>query len=156
MSRIIATTEGEPITEGDDLSVTFKSCVRIDGDGTGSSHGDPDFQNETSLKHNGQSLNADVDKYIVVPPAIIQGVKGIVLGSQAHVLHTVTGAETYAVVGDIGPHSKLGEISIACARALGIPSSTTTGGEDRHVLRYTIRPGMAANVDGVDYELQPS
>lgn len=142
--------------ESDDFSVTFRAKAAIDGDGTGSSHSDPDFQGETSLKHNGQSLNSDEDKYIVVPPAVIQGVRGVVLGSQAHVLHTVTGVETYAVVGDIGPHAKLGEISIACARALGIPSSPTTGGEDRHVLRYTIRPGVPAVVDGKHYVLQPS
>lgn len=154
--RIIATIEWEPITENDDLSVSYKSCARIDGDGTGPSHGDPDYQNATTLQHNGHSLNADVDKYIVVPPAIISGVAGIVLGSQAHCLNTLNGQECYAVVGDIGPHLKLGEVSIASAQALGIPSSPTTGGEERHVVRYTIRPGVAAVVDGMQYELQPS
>lgn len=156
MSRIIATIENEPIIEADDLSVSYRAKGAIDGDGIGPSHGDPDYQPETTLKHNGKSLNADVDKYVVVPPAIVQGVKGVVMGCQAHVINTLNGNQSYAVVGDIGPHKKLGEISIALAQALGIPPSPTTGGEERHVLRYTLRPGVAAVVDGVEYTLQPA
>lgn len=156
MSRIIATIEGEPIVENDDLSVTYRAKGAIDGDGIGPSHGDPDYQNATTLQHNGTSLNADVDKYIVVPPAIIQGVKGVVMGCQAHVINTLNGLESYAVVADRGPKLKLGEISIALANALGIPSSPTTGGEERHILRYTIRPGVPAVVDETRYTLQPA
>jgi len=154
MSTIIATIEGEDITLDDDGTVRYKSKAAIDADGIGPSHGDPDKQDDTSLHHNGQPLNADVDQYIVVPPAIISGVDPIVLGSQAHV--TFRGNTVDAVVGDIGPHRKLGEISVACASALGIPSSPVSGGVDEHVVEYVIEPGVAAVVNGVNYQLQPS
>ncbi|HEY1769452.1 MAG TPA: hypothetical protein VGG02_04260 [Chthoniobacterales bacterium] len=156
MSKIIDTIENEPITLGDDGKVTYKSKAAIDADGSGPSHGDPDWQNDTTLHHNGQALNADVDQYIVVPPAIIHGVEPIVLGSQAHVTNTLNGSTCDAVVGDIGPHRKLGEISVATARALGIPSSPLNGGVDDHVIEYVIEPGVPAQVDGVTYQLQPS
>lgn len=145
--------EGHSIFLRDDGSVVYTAKMAIDGDGTGSSHGDPDFQPRTSLKLNGEFLNADVDKYIVVPPAIIQGVAPIVLGCQAYVSYK--GARVSAVVGDIGPHKKLGEASIATARSLGIPSSPLTGGVESGV-DYTIMPGVPAVVDGKHYQLQSS
>ena len=154
MSSIIATIEGEDIVLEDDGKVHYKAKAAIDADGIGPSHGDPDKQDDSSLHHNGQPLNADVDPYIVVPPAIISGVQPIVLGSQAHV--TFGGKTVAAVVGDIGPHRKLGEISVACAKALGIPSSPVSGGVDEHVVEYVIEPGVAAEVNGVNYQLQPS
>jgi hypothetical protein len=152
MSFIIATIEGEDITVGNDGIIRYRSKAAIDGDGSGSSHGDPDFQNDTSLHFQGAALNADHVPYIVVPPAIIQGVAQIVLGSKATVSYK--GSTCDAVVGDIGPHAKLGEISIACAAALGIPSSPTEGGEDRHLVDYAISPGVPAVVNGITYQLQ--
>ena len=156
MSTIIDTIEGEPITLGDDGKIRYKAKAAIDGDGVGSPHGDPDFQNRTTLQHKGGSLNADVDRYIAIPPQIIAGVKPIVLGSQATVTNTRNGKRCSAVVGDIGPHRNLGEISIACADAIGIDSSPTRGGEDAHVVQYVIEPGVPAVVDGVTYQLQSS
>lgn len=154
--RIIDTIESEPIIEDIDGQVHFKAKAAIDGDGVGSPHGDPDYQPNTSLKLNGQYLNADEDKFIALPPQVILGVVGIVLGCQVHIKDTVTNLETDAVVGDIGPHRKIGEISIACAKALGIDPSTTTGGEDRHVVEYQFWPGRHAIVDGKEYNLQLS
>jgi hypothetical protein len=156
MSRIIDTIEGEAITLDDDGKIHYRAKAAIDADGIGPSHGDPDKQNDTSLHHNGQPLNADVDQYIVVPPAIIAGVKPIVLGSQAHVTNTGNGKTCAAVVGDVGPHRKLGEISVACAKALGIPSSPVSGGVDEHVIKYVIEPGVPAVVNDVTYQLQSS
>jgi hypothetical protein len=154
--RILATIDGEPITELNDLSVTYRAKSADDTDGSGPSHGDPDYQNATSLKQNGQSLNADIDKYIVVPPAIIHGVKGIVLGCQARAKNLVNGMTTDAVVGDIGPHKKLGEGSNAFNAALGINPSPTQGGTPSHIVFYTLYPGQPAIVDGKQYTLQPA
>lgn len=154
--RIIATIEGEDITENDDGSVSYTAKAAIDSDGIGPHHGDHTAQDETSLKLNGQSLNADEDKYIVVPPAIINGVTGIVLGCQANVTNTLNGFSTDAVVGDIGPHKKLGEISCACASALDLDPSPVHGGIDEHVIEYVLYPGQAAVVDGKQYDLQAS
>lgn len=154
--RIIDTIEGEPITEHDNGTVTFRAKAAVDTDGSGPLHGDPDAQADTSLHRDGKPLNADVDRYIVTPPAIIAGVKGIVLGCAALVCNTRNGKFTKAVVGDIGPHRKIGEISRATAMALGIDPSPTRGGEDAHVIQYTLWPGVPAEVEGVIYTLRGS
>lgn len=154
--KIIGTIESEQIMEMDDGSVTYRAKAAVDTDGSGPLHGDPDAQADTSLHWQGKPLNADVDKYIVVPPAIISGVKGVVLGCQAFATNITNGRSTEAVVGDIGPHRKLGEVSVACAVALGIDPSPTRGGVDDHIIHYNLIPGKAANVDGKQYVLKPS
>lgn len=153
--KIIATIEGENITGNDDGSITYKAKLAVDTDGSGPLHGDRCAQRDTSLHLDGKALNADEDRYIVVPPAILLGVQGVVLGCQAHVKNTRNGMETDAVVGDIGPHKKLGEASVATAKALGINPSPTSGGVDEHIVEYTIWPGRAAVVEGKEYHLQP-
>src|SRR5438046_3086939 len=62
------------------------------------------------------------------------------------------------------PSNKLGEISLACAKAIGVPvgeGSThpaNSGGvdADSHIIHYRLFPGVAAMVNGVTYPLQPS
>lgn len=108
----IATIEGEKIVELGDGSVTYRAKFAVDTDGCGPLHGDPDAQADTSLHVDGKPLNADIDRYIVVPPAIVKGVKGIVLGCQATVSNLKTGGVSDAVVGDIGPHKKLGKVRL--------------------------------------------
>jgi len=154
--KIIGPIENEIITVLNDGSITYRAKAAIDADGSGPSHGDPDWQGDTSLHQNGQPLNSDTDKYIVVPPAIRDGVKPTILGCQAYVVNITNGAQTEAVVGDVGPHKKLGEISIACAKALGINPSPTSGGVDSHTIHYHIIPGQPAVVDGKQYQLKPS
>lgn len=126
----------------------------IDVDGSGPSHGDPDYQPDTTLHLNGKPLNADVDKFIVLPKPCINGVKGIVMGCQAHVFYR--GKSSAAVVGDSGPTYKIGEISRALAIALSINPSPTSGGVDDASVRYEWIPGVAAVVDGKAYDLQAS
>lgn len=152
--RLIDTIEGENIIELSDGDITFTSKAAVDVDGLGDSHGDPDYQNDTSLHQNGQALNADMDRYVVVPPQIIRLVKGVVLGCQAYVLNISNGQSSEAVVGDIGPHLKLGEISRSLALALGIDPSPVTGGEFEHVIFYHLIPGKYAVVNGKQYSLQ--
>ena len=154
--RLIATIEGEEITELDDGRVRWVAKAAIDSDGIGPHHGDKTAQDDTSLHYEGKPLNADLDRYIVVPPAIIKGVKGVVLGCQAEVTNTDNGRWTLAVVGDIGPHKKLGEMSCACAEALRLNPSPVDGGTDKHIIQYLISPGVAANVKGKQYTLKPS
>ncbi len=151
--RIIATIENEPIVEHDDGSVTFRSKAAIDSDGVGPHHGDKTAQNHTTYK---PDLNADLDRYIVVPPQIRNGVKGVVIGCQAFVTNTLNGKTTAAVVGDVGPHHKLGEISCACASAIGLDPSPVDGGVDEHVIEYELWPGKPASGDFKDYVLQPA
>lgn len=87
-------------------------------------------------------LDSETVPYIVVPPMIVQGVSGIVRGSKCRVTYgnkTVEG-----VVGDLGPRTKVGEISIEMARQLGIRSNPRNGGIDTPDLYYEIWPGLAA------------
>lgn len=156
MSRVIDQIEGEFIIEEDDERVKFKAKAAIDTDGSGPLHGDPYAQTNTSLHQDGKPLNADVDLYIVVPPQIRDRVKGVVLGCQALLHNLRNGHSTPAVVGDVGPQRKLGEISVACAKALGINPSPVSGGEDSHVIEYVLYPGQAAEVNGKRYTLQPA
>lgn len=153
--KILATIDNEQIKVDDNGWISFKAKFAVDTDGSGSLHGDPCAQSDTSLHLDGKALNADVDKYGVVPPAILLGVSGVVLGSQGRARNTKTGLASDFVVGDIGPRKKLGEGSVALARALGINPSPTSGGTDEHIVEWQIKPGVAAVVDGKKYQLQP-
>ncbi len=96
--------------------------------------------------------------FIAVPPIIIQEVSRIVLGCHCLVTNSRTGRTTDAVVADIGPSDHLGEISVACARVLGVSTGTTHpangGGASSATIRYQLFPGKAAVVNGVTYPLQ--
>jgi hypothetical protein len=98
--------------------------------------------------------------FIVVPPMILRGVKPIVLGCRAIVTNSKTGKSTEAVVADVGPHNHLGEISVACAKAIGIPTGTThpanSGGVSSPTIQYQLFSGIPAVVNGVTYPLQHS
>jgi len=161
--KIIATIEGRDVILLEDGHLSWLAKAAIDSDGVDAAgqpnniYHDPYYQPETSLRHNGQSLNALSESYIVVPPAVIKGVLPVVLGCQARVHNRVTGKITEAVVGDIGPHAKIGEISIHCAEEVGMPSNPNNGGEDNpDMVLYEIWPGTPAVVNGVQYSLQPS
>lgn len=100
--------------------------------------------------------------YVVVPLLIIQGVEGVVMGCRAIVTNTTNGRSVEAVVADRGPSAKLGELSLACARAIGVPVNdaarhpANSGGTDQPIIRYQLFPGTAALVNGVQYPLQRS
>jgi hypothetical protein len=80
--------------------------------------------------------------YIVVPPIIVQNTSGIVRGCMARV--TRAGTSVDCVVADLGPAKKIGELSIAAARALGIPDSPRNGGISKQEILYELWPGIAA------------
>ena len=107
-------------------------------------------------------VDAATVPFVVVPPMIIRGVAGVVLGCRAVVTNTRNGKSVEAVVADGGPSTKLGEISLACAKAIGVPAGegsahpANSGGIDEHVIHYRLFPGVAAVVNGVTYPLQPS
>lgn len=156
MENTLFTINNVNVNLNNDSSLTWVSCAMIDDDGSGPSLGDPDYQNDTTLHINGVALDATVVPYIVVPPQVRDCVAPIVMGCKAFVENLSNGLSTVAVVGDIGPHTKIGEISIETANRIGVPSSPTTGGIDDHVIKYTIWPGVPAVVDGITYSLQSS
>ena len=102
--------------------------------------------------------------FVVVPPMLIRGVAGVVMGCRVVVTNTKNGKNVEAVVADGGPSNKLGEISLACAKAIGVPAGegsthpANSGGvdADSHIIHYRLFPGVAAMVNGVTYPLQPS
>ncbi len=154
--KLLDTIAGIRILQFDDDSLFYVAPMMIDADGSGESHGDPYFQADTSLRFHGKALNSDIENYIVVPPQIIHGVRGIVLGCQAFVTNPITHLSVPAVVGDIGPHSKLGEGSIALAKAISVPESPISGGCPWPYIIYRIFPGTPAQANGKVYDLQPS
>jgi hypothetical protein len=87
-------------------------------------------------------VDAETVPYIVVPPLIIQGTVGIVRGSKARV--TLGSKSVDCVVADKSPAKKIGELSIAAARAIGLPSSPRDGGTEKPELLYELWPGIAA------------
>lgn len=96
-------------------------------------------------------LDAENESFIVVPLHFRRSVPGIVIGCKA--IATYRGLDQAAVVGDIGPD--FGEGSIALAKRLGIPGNPKTGGVLSGVT-YRIFPGIPANVNGTEYQLQPA
>ena len=96
--------------------------------------------------------------FVAVPPIIVKAVADPVLGCHCLVTSSVTGRTTDAVVADVGPSNHLGEISVACARALGVSTGTmhpaNGGGAASPTIRYQLFPGKAAVVNGVTYPLQ--
>lgn len=161
--KLIATIAGRDVWLHDDAHMSWLSHARIDCDGVDSNgqpnniYHDPYYQPATTLKNNGKSLNALTESYIVVPPAIVRGVGPVVMGCRARVHYRQTGKITDAVVGDGGPTSKIGELSVHCAENVGMPHNPNTGGDDNvDMVLYEIWPGVPALVDGVVYSLQPS
>ena len=95
-------------------------------------------------------VDAETVPYIVVPPMIVQRTDGVVRGCKARV--TYNGVSVNCVVADRGPANKAGELSIAAARAVGIPSSPRNGGMNTASVLYELWPGVAAP----GFVLQPS
>lgn len=96
--------------------------------------------------------------FIVVPPMIVKGVAGIVMGCRCVVTNTRNGRRVAGVVADGGPKNHLGEISVACAKAIGVPTGKTHpangGGASAPAIKYQLFPGTPAVVKGVTYPLQ--
>lgn len=145
------------ITANGNETVHFVADADIDADGSGGNPDrDPYFQADTSLHGpDGRALNAYQVPFVVVPPLVCQKTRGMVLGSECLVTHTMTKRQVLCVVGDLGPQSKVGELSVAAARAIGVPWNPVRGGESRKIIDYEIRVGKPAVINGVRYALKP-
>ena len=87
-------------------------------------------------------VDSETIPYIVVPPLVVQKTAGIVRGCRARA--TLKGRSVECVVADRGPRNKIGELSIAAARAIGLPSSPRHGGTEKPEVLYELFPGTAA------------
>ena len=101
-------------------------------------------------------VDAEEVPFIVVPPQVVFGVSGTVLGCQARVTDRRSGLCVEAVVADLGPRTRCGEISIAAARALRVDADPRRGGEAARVFWYELWPGVPAVVAGRRFALQPA
>jgi hypothetical protein len=88
-------------------------------------------------------VDAETVPYIVVPPMIVRKTDGVVRGAKARA--SWNGKNVDCVVAELGPHDRIGELSIAAARALGIPASPREGGFDRAEVLYELWPDVAAS-----------
>lgn len=156
--KIIITLEKEPIRLHDDGSISFSAKASIDADGSGGNVWNepiPPWQNDTSYHYNGQALNPNKVPFIVLPPKVILGVDPVVLGCRVKVYNIIKDIWVDAMVGDVGPATKIGEVSVECAKRLKIPPSPISGGVDDHIIFYRVWPGQKAIIDGKTYPLQP-
>src|SRR5215831_7016648 len=126
--------------------VCFVSDLDICNDGSGPSHGDSSYQNETAYYNGGKFLNADVDKYIVIPPQVRSMVAPVVMGCQGRLTRLDSMAKNAAVVGEIGPSDKTGEAAICLAKIMN-PKVTPKAGDERLIYFYELWPGKPAVVD---------
>lgn len=128
----------------------WRNVFEIDASGHPKTDGRGNIYSKTSYM---PPVDAYDIPYAVVNPIVRLAAKGIILG--CHAVISYRNRIIQAVVADVGPENKIGEMSIAAARALGIPDSPRTGGVDSGVSWY-LYPGSPAIVDRVTYELRPA
>ena len=131
----------------------FVSDLDICNDGSGPDHDDPYHKSETAYWNGGKYLNADVDKYIVIPPQVREELNGTVMGCQARLTNLKTGAWYAGVMGEIGPDDKTGEAAYCLAKIVN-PSITYNAGDKERIYLYELWPDIPAVVDEKQYELE--
>jgi hypothetical protein len=120
-------------------AVFWKADMDIDCDGKQTTQcnptTDPSYQNQTSATDShGNPLDAANLPYVVVPLPSTRfdySAAGLAFGSVIAVIYQ--DKVEYAVFGDEGPSSIIGEASYATAMALGIDPNPSTGGVDSGV-----------------------
>lgn len=135
--------------------VCFRSDLDVCNDGSGPDYDDPHHQSQTAYYNGGEFLNADEDKYIVVPPQIRSMVPPVVMGCQGRLTNLETGEWWSAVTGEIGPDDKTGEAAY-CLAKLANPQISHNSGDTRRIYLYECWPGVPAVVDGKTYKLEPA
>lgn len=154
--KILGTIEGVTIKLRCDEVIEFTANAAIDCDGSDNRHNDPYWQAETSLSYKGKPIDAESVPYVVVPPLIVKSVAGVILGCHAKITNIRNGKTSVAVVADVGPRKKIGELSCEAARRIGLSGNPNHGGTDENIIKYEIFPDKPAFVDGVTYKLRPS
>jgi len=94
-------------------------------------------------------VNAEAINFFVLPGKSNLGAQ---LGDLGVVIRPRTGAYDYAIYADVGPAAKIGEGSIALARALGLDGSPRTGGVGHGILTIVF-PGSHAGWIGTQVEI---
>jgi hypothetical protein len=154
--QILDTVQGSRIYRDPTTDIVrFIGNADIDCDGSGGNPDhDPYFQPDTTLHYHGKALNAYEVPYVVVPPIVCKKTRGKVLGCRCYVVNLVNSLVMETVVGDVGPRSKVGEMSPAAAEALGLDGNPNHGGTEDFLIYYEIYPNVPAIVGGITYDLQ--
>jgi hypothetical protein len=104
-------------------------------------------------------VDASAIPYIVLP-GLVRDRSGARLGDFATVRRRSNGKVSHAIYADGGPAGKIGEGSIALAKALGLPSSPKHGGTDEREIVYVVfagsgngRPRPKAEIDAMGKKL---
>jgi hypothetical protein len=139
----------------DDHYIAFISDLSICNDGSGPAHGDPHHQSQTAYYNGGKYLNADKDRYIVIPPQVRSMIEPVAMGCQARLTNLASGIWSPAVTGEIGPDDKTGEAAYCLAKEIN-PKITHNSGDDRRVYLYELWPDVPAIVDDKHYKLEPA
>src|SRR5215468_3825843 len=87
----------------------------------GTAHFNPAYTTDSQYRY----IDSSAIPFLVMPGNHACGAK---LGDVGLVLNTVTGDNCYAIYGDVGPSSKIGEISMRLATALKINNDPKKGG----------------------------
>lgn len=152
----LITIGGVTINEFSDCRyINFISDLDVCNDGSGPEHDDPSYQPQTAYYNGGNFLNADVDKYIVIPPQIRSMAPGVVMGCQGRLTNLKTGVSHAAVVGEIGPDDITGEAAYCLAKIVN-PDVTHNCGDDDAAYLYELWPDKPAVVNGKTYKLEPA
>lgn len=134
-------------------SIFFFGDCDNDVDGTPHWMKDPTGQNSTSLKYEGKPLNGDIIPFIVIPQEIANLSPEMFLGCAGYM--EWNSGRVSVVVGDAGPHNKVGEASPAALKAVGAPTlDNGNGGIDKQEVLFRIWPGVPANlfINNVSYQ----
>jgi hypothetical protein len=138
---------------------SWDSVLIDNGHGQPTDDGNDNWYSQTTYTWKNRPAIADhyVDAtavpYIVVNPIVRMKARGVVIGCKARA--TYNGKSINAVVADVSGAKDIGELSIAAAQELGMPSSPRTGGVDSNVT-FEFWPGVPAVVNGETYDLQPA
>jgi hypothetical protein len=156
----VTTLEGCGVYKSYDYGVcrvawVAKMAICCDGSG-GNPYDDPHYQSQTAYYNDGKYLNPYDVPYTVVPPKIVGCVEPVVMGCQGVIINLETGLSTQTITGDKGPADKIGEASCEAASRVGLDPNPNHGGTSEHIIAYMIWPGIAARIDGIQYQLQPS
>jgi len=87
----------------------------------------------------GTYVDARKIPYIVLPPEFMKQF-GVALGDLAVVTNQRNGRSSFAIFADVGPHGKIGEGSVALARALGLNADPRHGGAGSPDIAYLVFP----------------
>jgi hypothetical protein len=138
----------------------FTSDLDICNDGSGPDYNDPHHQSQTAYYSGNKEgtskyLNADVDRYIVVPPQVRAKLPGVVMGCRGQVTNMKTKITYEGVVGEIGPDYTSGECAYVLAKMINPMIEHNSGDKSRNYF-YELWPGVPATDGDFTYKLQPA